>query len=82
MLGDDVDKAGCTACGDADVMENSGKEPSTIHGLNHGRGYKGRDARGLCLNVPAIQRVGYGLLRFGESQPNFFILALGANDCE
>lgn len=41
MLGDDIDKAGWPACGEIDIMENIGKEPSTIHGSIHGPGYTG-----------------------------------------
>ena len=37
MLGDDIDKAGWPACGEIDIMENIGKEPSTIHGSIQGR---------------------------------------------
>jgi beta-glucanase (GH16 family) len=41
MLGADVDKAGWPACGEIDIMENIGKEPSQIHGSMHGPGYSG-----------------------------------------
>jgi beta-glucanase (GH16 family) len=41
MLGDDVDKAGWPACGEIDIMENIGKEPSTVHGSIHGPGFVG-----------------------------------------
>jgi beta-glucanase (GH16 family) len=39
MLGDDVDKNGWPACGEIDIMENVGKEPTIIHGSIHGPGY-------------------------------------------
>ncbi len=39
MLGNDIDKAGWPACGEIDIMENIGKEPSTVHGTLHGVGY-------------------------------------------
>ena len=45
MLGDDVDKAGWPACGEIDIMENIGKEPSLVHGTIHGPGYSG--AKGI-----------------------------------
>lgn len=45
MLGDDVDKAGWPRCGEIDIMENIGREPSVVHGTIHGPGYSG--ARGI-----------------------------------
>jgi beta-glucanase (GH16 family) len=41
LLGDDIDKTGWPACGEIDIMENIGKEPSQIHGSMHGPGYSG-----------------------------------------
>lgn len=41
MLGEDIDKTGWPACGEIDIMENIGKEPSIIHGTMHGPGYSG-----------------------------------------
>lgn len=41
MLGNDIDTAGWPACGEIDVMENIGKEPSRVHGTVHGPGYSG-----------------------------------------
>jgi beta-glucanase (GH16 family) len=41
MLGDDIDRAGWPGCGEIDIMENIGKEPSTVHGSIHGPGYVG-----------------------------------------
>jgi beta-glucanase (GH16 family) len=41
LLGNDFGKIGWPACGEIDVMENIGKEPSTIHGSMHGPGYSG-----------------------------------------
>ena len=41
MLGEDIDKAGWPNCGEIDIMENIGKEPSTVHGTIHGPGYSG-----------------------------------------
>ncbi len=43
MLGDDIDKVGWPACGEIDIMENIGKEPSMNHGSIHGPGYVGGD---------------------------------------
>jgi beta-glucanase (GH16 family) len=41
LLGNDFGKIGWPACGEIDVMESIGKEPSTIHGSMHGPGYSG-----------------------------------------
>ena len=41
MLGDDIQKKGWPKCGEIDIMENIGKEPSTVHGTIHGPGYSG-----------------------------------------
>src|SRR5262249_42649000 len=41
MLGDDISTVGWPACGEVDVMENIGREPSMNHGSLHGPGYSG-----------------------------------------
>ena len=41
MLGDNIDTAHWPNCGEVDIMENIGKEPSTVHGTFHGPGYSG-----------------------------------------
>jgi beta-glucanase (GH16 family) len=41
MLGSDYDRIGWPACGEIDIMENVGYEPSRIHGSLHGPGYSG-----------------------------------------
>jgi beta-glucanase (GH16 family) len=43
MLGDDIEKAGWPTCGEIDIMENIGKEPSLVHGTIHGPGYSGAE---------------------------------------
>jgi len=44
MLGDDFDEVGWPACGEIDVMEYRGQEPSVIHGSLHGPGYSAGQA--------------------------------------
>jgi beta-glucanase (GH16 family) len=41
MLGADIGTAGWPRCGEIDIMENIGKEPSVVHGTVHGPGYSG-----------------------------------------
>src|ERR1700674_246803 len=41
MLGNDISSVGWPQCGEIDIMENIGKEPSTTHGTVHGPGYSG-----------------------------------------
>ena len=45
MLGNNIGTVGWPACGEIDIMENIGKEPSIAHGSMHGLGYSG--ANGL-----------------------------------
>ena len=49
MLGIDIDKVGWPACGEIDIMEFIGKEPSTVYGTLHGPGYSG--AGGISRSV-------------------------------
>jgi beta-glucanase (GH16 family) len=39
MLGNNIDTAGWPACGEIDIMENIGREPTMVHGTLHGTGY-------------------------------------------
>ncbi|MBO8200735.1 glycoside hydrolase family 16 protein [Streptomyces smyrnaeus] len=52
MLGDDIGSAGWPACGEIDVMENVGFEPSTVHGTLHGPGYSGSGGVGAAYTLP------------------------------
>jgi beta-glucanase (GH16 family) len=56
MLGDDVKTAGWPACGEIDIMENIGREPSTVHGTVHGPGYSGGKAIGAPYSLPGNRR--------------------------
>ncbi len=46
MLGEDIKTVDWPACGEIDVMENIGKEPSIVHGTIHGPGYSGGNGIG------------------------------------
>ena len=41
MLGANIDSKPWPSCGEIDIMENIGKEPTTVHGTIHGPGYAG-----------------------------------------
>lgn len=41
LLGTTIDRVGWPACGEIDIMENVGQQPSTIHGSLHGPGTQG-----------------------------------------
>jgi beta-glucanase (GH16 family) len=41
MLGSDLSTSGWPDCGEIDIMENVGFEPTKVHGSLHGRGYSG-----------------------------------------
>lgn len=41
LLGEDIDTVGWPNCGEIDVMEFRGQEPTIIHGTVHGPGYSG-----------------------------------------
>ncbi len=41
MLGDNIGSVGWPACGELDIMENIGKEPTVVHGSMHGMGFTG-----------------------------------------
>jgi beta-glucanase (GH16 family) len=41
MLGADIDEVGWPACGEIDVMEVVGSQPTVVHGTLHGPGYAG-----------------------------------------
>lgn len=56
MLGGNIDAVGWAECGEIDVMENIGREPSTVHGTIHGPGYSGANAIGAPYNPATNQR--------------------------
>ena len=41
MMGDDIGTVNWPKCGEIDIMENIGKEPTLVHGTIHGPGYSG-----------------------------------------
>jgi beta-glucanase (GH16 family) len=56
MLGADIDTNPWPACGEMDIMENIGKEPSTVHGTIHGPGYSGVNGIGSAFTLGNNQK--------------------------
>jgi beta-glucanase (GH16 family) len=53
MLGNNIGTVSWPACGEVDIMENIGKEPSTIHATIHGPGYSGANGIGSPYSLPS-----------------------------
>ena len=51
MLGTNIDTVSWPTCGEIDIMENIGREPSTIHGTVHGPGYSGANGIGAPFTL-------------------------------
>lgn len=64
MLGDSIAIKGWPACGEFDIMENIGKQTSTIHGSIHGPGFIG-DKIGLPYSLPKGAKFSSGFHIFG-----------------
>jgi beta-glucanase (GH16 family) len=56
MMGTDVSEVGWPQCGEIDIMENIGSEPSVVHGTIHGPGYSGDNGLGSTYTLPGGQR--------------------------
>jgi beta-glucanase (GH16 family) len=56
MLGNDLDTAGWPTCGEIDIMENIGKEPSIVHGTLHGPGYSGAKGVTASYSLPGSRK--------------------------
>ncbi len=71
MLGDNIDTAHWPNCGEIDVMENIGKEPSIVHGTFHGPGYSGGNGIGAAYTLPGGQKFSDDFHTFAvEWEPN------------
>jgi len=53
MLGGDIGRLSWPSCGEVDVLENIGKEPSLVHGTVHGPGYSGGQGITAQTGLPA-----------------------------
>jgi len=52
MLGANIDAVGWPRCGEIDIMENIGREPTLVHGTIHGPGYSGGKSKGGLCSLP------------------------------
>jgi len=55
MMGDNIDSVEWPRCGEIDIMENIGVEPSIVHGTVHGPGYVGEKALTSLYALPEGQ---------------------------
>jgi beta-glucanase (GH16 family) len=56
MLGSDISTAGWPTCGEIDILENIGREPTIVHGTIHGPGYSGANGIGAPYSLPGNAR--------------------------
>lgn len=76
LLGDDIEQHPWPACGEIDVMENIGKEPTIVHGTLHAPGYQGVGL-GKPYQLPSGKPFGeefhtYGML-WGPGKVQFYV---------
>ncbi|MGA9995068.1 MAG: glycoside hydrolase family 16 protein [Pyrinomonadaceae bacterium] len=64
LLGGNIDEAGWPSCGEIDVMENIGREPSLVHGTIHGPGYSGDKGIGSSYSLARNQLFAAGYHTF------------------
>lgn len=71
MLGDNINTAGWPTCGEIDIMENIGREPSIVHGTVHGPGYSGASGITAAYTLPSGQKFSDDFHTFAvEWEPN------------
>jgi beta-glucanase (GH16 family) len=55
LLGENFGSVGWPACGEIDIVENKGQEPTIVHGTVHGPGYSG--GQGVTTKYPVNSRL-------------------------
>jgi beta-glucanase (GH16 family) len=71
MLGDNIESVKWPDCGEIDIMENIGREPSAVHGTVHGPGYSGGEGIGATYELPEGKRFADDFHTFAvEWEPN------------
>ena len=71
MLGDNIDTTRWPNCGEIDIMENIGKEPSIVHGTLHGPGYSGGSGISAAYTLPGGKKFADDFHTFAvEWEPN------------
>jgi beta-glucanase (GH16 family) len=71
LLGNDIDVVRWPRCGEIDIMENIGKEPSIIHGTIHGPDYSGTRGISSSYSLKNNQRFADSFHTFAvEWEPN------------
>src|SRR5882762_10447511 len=71
MLGDNIGTTGWPTCGEIDIMENIGKEPSIVHGTFHGPGYSGGNGVSAAYTLTGSQKFSDDFHTFAvEWEPN------------
>lgn len=56
-LGESIERVGWPTCGEIDVMENNGAQPTIVYGTIHGPGYSGGAALSRSYSVPGGDRL-------------------------
>jgi beta-glucanase (GH16 family) len=78
LLGNNLDSVGWPTCGEIDIMENIGREPSTNHGSMHGPGTSGGvNSQSAAFVLPNGQHFSDDFhifaIEWGASQVRFYV---------
>jgi beta-glucanase (GH16 family) len=76
MLGSNIDTKPWPQCGEIDIMEQRGQQPSITHGTLHGPGYSGGNSIGKSYALPNGRfDAGYHIyaVEWGEGYVDFFV---------